>query len=310
MAVALEEELEEAQEEEEAAKAHEKANEKTQETPKATGTGKNVVNSIKRIHDSAKSHPAYATLRSPVDRIFISDKFNANNIHAYDIAALVPLAQQQGHFDHDDEEMVAESLAWQEMVLWARHEHSGFAQWEKILREDLAEQRRLFEKYGLVQSSAPKFWEVNATNETTPTLHDELKRQQMLLMANGLKDHNNRLQKKYDELTAKTVKHERVLPDDIEEKWHAQWPASGLLGKQNGKRMNRPFKVNIEPVETELELEEHETQHAEAEETNKHVPSRRLLNVKEDAEEEDDDEDIYVPGKDALLTKKDAQHHV
>ena len=290
LAVALDEELEQVQEEDDRvkdqAKAHPtarnkahdqaraKTNTKNEKSKKADSltVGKNVMDGIKRIHDSAKLHKNYKKLRSPVDKIFMSDKFDEKNIHVYDLAALIPLAQEKGHFNHKDEELVAEALAWQQLVLWGRHEHSGFAAWEKVLRLDLAEQRRIFYKYGLVDGNAPKFWEANTTNATTPTLHEELKKQQMLLMKNGLKDDKNVLQKKYDELAAKTETHDRVLPDNIEQQWLAQWRKAGLIGKQHGKRTQRHFKLNVEPIDTELELEEAET---------KHGSSRRLLSMEE-----------------------------
>ena len=77
-----------------------------------------VVASIQRIHDSAKLHPQYETLRSPVDEeAFVKDRFDANNVHGHDVAALVPLAEDVGHFDNVDDIVLEEALIWQMMVI-------------------------------------------------------------------------------------------------------------------------------------------------------------------------------------------------
>merc|ERR1712224_1154985 len=54
----------------------------------------------------------------------------------------------------------------------------------------------------------------------------------MLLLSNGLNDHQNRLKEKFEDLAANVEKHERGLPDDVEDKWMDEWKKSGLFDKQ------------------------------------------------------------------------------
>ena len=129
----------------------------------------------------------------------------------------------------------------------ARQEHVGFDEWQKVLGADGQQQRKLFEKYGLIDDSMPRFWPTNETATPPPTVAQELAKQQMLLLSNGLNDKENRLKEKYYDLAKNAEAHERGLPDDVEDKWMAEWRKTGLFDK-----MPLNLKINEKTLETVL----------------------------------------------------------
>jgi hypothetical protein len=101
---------------------------------------KNVVKGIQRIHDTAATHPRYQTLVSPVDGKLIKDKFDANNVEVKDMALLIELATEKGHFESKDKEIQADVLRHQMLLLQAQKEYEELkAKSESIQTELLAD---------------------------------------------------------------------------------------------------------------------------------------------------------------------------